>query len=474
VADSDGGRRAGRQSIAGALRCHESIATITCVIPETRYAKSGDVTVAYQVTGEENPIDLIWAPGIVSHLDLDWEFPEWASFLRSLSSFARLIRFDKRGTGLSDRGIHAATLEERTDDIRAVMDAAGSERAVIAGDSEGGCMACVFAATYPERTRGLALWGTQARWVQTDDYPWGWSPEEHVRVVRELGEQGMTVDYLTGAGCGIPNDPAIIEFMLRFCRSAASPTQLAALERMCFDMDIRDILPSIRVPTLVMARANDPVIAVAAAQQLADAIPSARLLEFPGDGHRPIGPDQAAIVAALEEFVTGERSVVNADRVLATVLFTDIVDSTRKAAELGDARWRALLDAHDGRAKSEIARHRGTYVQSTGDGLFATFDGPARAVRCARAIAESLRPLGIEIRAGCHTGEIEYPHDGEARGIAVHIGARIAARAGADEVLVSATVKDLVAGSGLLFDDRGACTLKGVPDEWRLFSVRTE
>jgi pimeloyl-ACP methyl ester carboxylesterase/class 3 adenylate cyclase len=397
-----------------------------------------------------------------------------ATLLRSLSSFARLIRFDKRGTGLSDRGIHAATLEERTDDIRAVMDAAGSERAVIAGDSEGGCMACVFAATYPERTQGLALWGTQARWVQTDDYPWGWTPEEHVRVVRELGEQGMTIEYLTGAGCGIPNDEAIIQFMLRYCRSSASPTQLAALERMCFDMDIRDILPSIRVPTLVMARENDPVIAVAAARQLAEAIPSARLLEFPGYGHRPIGVDQGAIVAALEEFVTGERPVVNADRVLATVLFTDIVDSTRRAAELGDALWRTLLAEHDGRAKAEITRHRGNYVHTTGDGLLATFDGPARAVRCARAIADAMRTLGIEIRAGCHTGEIEYAPDGDAQGIAVHIGARIASQAGADEVLVSGTVRDLVAGSGLLFDDRGTCALKGVPDEWRLFSVRAE
>jgi class 3 adenylate cyclase len=443
------------------------------VIPETRYAKSGDVMIAFQVTGEGNPVDLVWAPGVVSHLDLDWEFPEWAAFLGGLSSFARLIRFDKRGTGLSDRGINAATLEERTDDIRAVMDAAGSERAVIAGDSEGGCMSCVFAATYPERTQGLILWGTQARWVQADDYPWGFPPREHARVVRELGEQGMTVEYLTGAGAGLPDDEVIVEFMLRYCRAAASPTQLAALERMNVEMDIRDILPSIHVSTLVMNRVGDPVVAMDAARHLADAIPSARLLEFPGDGHRPIGDDQRAIIAAFEEFVTGERPVVHGDRVLATVLFTDIVDSTRKAAELGDARWTALLAAHDGRAKAEIAHYRGSYLHTTGDGLLATFDGPARAVRCACAIGDALRPLGIEIRSGCHTGEIEYV-GGDAQGIAVHIGARIAARAGPDEVLVSGTVKDLVAGSGLAFDDCGTCSLKGVPDEWRLFSVKRD
>jgi class 3 adenylate cyclase len=453
--------------VAAARRSRQDVLGL---IPETRYAKSADVVVAFQVTGEGNPIDLVWAPGAYSHLDLDWEFPEWASFLHSLSSFARLIRFDKRGTGLSDRGINAATLEERTDDIRAVMDAAGSERAVIAGDSEGGCMACVFAATYPERTRGLILWGTQARWVQTDDYPWGYSRDDNERFAREFSEEGITVEYLLGPGCGVPDDDATVQFMLRYCRAAAGPTQLAALERMNADMDIRDILPSIRVPTLAMIRDRDPVVDIEAARHVAAMIPGARLLEFPGEGHRPIGRDQGAILAAIEEFVTGERPVVHADRVLATVLFTDIVDSTRKAAELGDARWTALLAAHDERAKAEIARHRGAYVHTTGDGLLATFDGPARAVRCASAIADTLRPLGIAIRSGCHTGEIEYVN-GDVQGIAVHIGARIAARAGAGEVLVSGTVKDLVAGSGLVFADCGTCTLKGVPDEWRIFSV---
>ncbi len=425
--------------------------------------------VAYQVTGEGHAVDLIWAPGIVCHLDLDWSSPEWTWFFTRLSTFARLIRFDKRGTGLSDRGINAATLEERTDDIRAVMDAAESERAVIAGHSDGGCMACVFAATYPERVRGLILWGTQARWVQTADYPWGTPADEHEDLVRELGESGVTEQYLTGEGCGIPSDEATVQFMLQYCRAAASPTQLAALEHMNAEMDIRDVLPTINVPTIVMNRSKDPVVPMAAARYLADAIPHARLLEVPGEGHRPIGPGQDAIVAAIEEFTTGERPVIEIDRVLATILFTDIVDSTSIAAQLGDSRWRILLAKIDQQARAEIERHRGRYIHTTGDGLLATFDGPARAVRCARAIANASHDLGIEVRAGCHTGEIELADD-DVQGIAVHIGARIAALAGPGEVLVSSTVKDLVAGSGLVFDDRGPQSLKGVPEEWRIFA----
>lgn len=330
-------------------------------------------------------------------------------------------------------------------------------------------MACVFAATYPERVRGLILWGTQARWVQTADYPWGMPADEHEGLVRELGEGGMTVDYLTGAGCGIPTDEATVQFMLQYCRAAASPTQLAALEQMNADMDIRDVLPSINVPTIVMNRSNDPVVPMAAARDLADAIPHARVIEFPGEGHRPIGPGQDAIVAAIEEFTTGERPVIEIDRVLATVLFTDIVDSTSTAAQLGDSRWKILLAKIDQQARAEIERHRGRYIHTTGDGLLATFDGPARAVRCARAIADASHDLGIEVRAGCHTGEIELADD-DVQGIAVHIGARIAALAGPGEVFVSSTVKDLVAGSGLVFDDRGPRSLKGVPEEWRVFA----
>ncbi len=430
--------------------------------------------VAYQITGEENPIDLLWAPGVVSHLDMDWESPDQVGFMEGLSSFARLIRFDKRGTGLSDRGINAATLEERTDDIRAVLDAAGSERAVIAGTSEGGCMACVFAASYPHRTRGLILWGTQARWVQAEDYPWGFPAHDHARIVSEMAAAGMTLEYLTGAGAGIPPEQqAAVDFLFRYCRAAASPTQLAALERMNTDMDIRAILPSINVPALVMNRAQDDVVPIEAARQLADSIPDAKLIEFPGRGHLPFGADQDAILAAVQEFVTGERPTLHLDRILATVLFTDIVDSTRTAVELGDARWKKLLATHDLRARAEIDRHRGHYIHTTGDGLLATFDGPARAVRCARALSDAAHELGVEIRAGCHTGEVELIGE-DVQGIAVHIGARIAALAGPHEILVSGTVKDLVAGSGLTFVDRGVRSLKGVPDQWRIFSVTRE
>jgi class 3 adenylate cyclase/predicted alpha/beta hydrolase len=440
--------------------------------PQTRYARSGELMVAYQVTGEQHDIDLVFAPGVVSHLDLDWDSPGESWFIEQLSSFSRLIRFDKRGTGLSDRGVRAATLEERTDDIRAVMDAASSERAVLFGVSEGGCMACLFAATYPERTRGLILWGTQARWVQAEDYPWGFPPDDHARIVAEMAEQGMTREYLTGAGAGLGDvDESELEQWLRYCRSAASPTQLAALEQMNRDMDIRGILPSIRVPTLVINRSRDPVVPIDAARHLAASIPGARLLEVAGDMHAWYGPEQDIIVSAIQEFVTGQPPAPRSDRVLATVLFTDIVDSTTRASQMGDAAWKALLAAHDARAKAEIARHGGRYVHTTGDGLLATFDGPTRAVLCAQAISTTTKSLGIQLRAGCHTGELELVGD-DVQGIAVHIGARIAALAAPGEVLVSRTVRDLSAGSAVTFEDRGSTQLKGVNDEWHLFAAQ--
>jgi class 3 adenylate cyclase/pimeloyl-ACP methyl ester carboxylesterase len=439
--------------------------------PRTRFARSGDVMVAFQVTGEENPVDVVWAPGVVSHLDLDWGDPDWAHTLERMGSFSRLIRFDKRGTGLSDRGIAASTLEERTDDIRAVMDAAGSERAVILGDSEGGCMACVFAATYPERTRGIVLWGTQARWVKTDDYPWGFDPVDHARIVASLADEGMTAEYLTGGGWGLgETDEAALDSAIRYSQAAASPTQMAALEQMNADMDIRDVLPLIRVPTLVLHRTGDLVVHPDAVRQMAESIPGARRIEFPGNTHLLVDPGVEPIIQAIAEFATGERPTPHPDRVLSTVLFTDIVDSTARAAAMGDAEWRSLLAKHDEVAHREVARHRGRYVNATGDGLLATFDGPARAVRCAQSIGDALRPDGVEIRAGCHTGEIELAGE-DVRGIAVHTGARVAALATAGEVLVSRTVKDLVAGSGLQFEDRGTHELKGVPEPWQLFAV---
>jgi pimeloyl-ACP methyl ester carboxylesterase len=428
--------------------------------------------IAYQVTGEGNPVDLVLAPGIVSHLDLDWEDPEEKRWIEQVSSFCRLIRFDKRGTGLSDRGVYAATLEERTDDIRAVMDAAGSERAVVFGISDGGCMACVFAATYPERTRGLLLWGTMPRWVRVDDYPWGVERDEHTRIVAELAERGATVEYLTGMGAGMTDaTEAELAYWLRYCRAAASPTQLAALERMCRDMDIRDILPSIRVPTLILNRTGDPVAPIEAVRYMAARISDARLIEFPGDTHGlSADPEDDEINDAVQEFVTGERPAPRIDRVLTTVLFTDIVGSTEKAAEIGDASWKGLLRHHHEHVRRQLATHQGVERDTAGDGFFVTFDGPARAVRCALGIGSAIRELGLEIRAGVHTGEVELT-DEAVQGIAVHIGARVAAIAGPSEVLVSSTVKDLVAGSGLTFEDAGEHELKGVPDRWHLYRV---
>jgi class 3 adenylate cyclase len=428
-------------------------------MPDTRYAKSANVRVAYQVTGE-GPVDLVIAPGTASHLDLDWEWPEKANTLERLGTFCRLIRFDKRGTGLSDRPTDAATLEERTDDIRAVMDAAGSDRAFIFGYSEGGNLAALFGATYPQRTRGLLLWGAQARWIRTDDYPWGPTREEADQEIAYLAENGVTPEYVTGYGAGIPKDLTYVKFFTRYMKASASPSALAALERMCGLIDIRDILPTVRVPTVVMNRVGDPVANVEAARDLAARIPGARFVEFAGDTH-PFwgGPGIEEVLAEIETFITGVRLPPRADRVLATVLFTDIVGSTERAAALGDKRWRDLLEAHDHVVRQELHRFQGREIDTAGDGFLATFDGPGRAVACACAISGSLRGLGLEARAGLHTGECDLMED-QVRGIAVHIGARIAALAAPNEVLVSSTVKDLVAGSDIVFRDSGLHELK--------------
>jgi pimeloyl-ACP methyl ester carboxylesterase len=432
-----------------------------------QYAASGSVQVAYQVTGE-GPVDVVWAPGTVSHLDLDWDWPPRARFIEALSSFCRLIRFDKRGTGLSDRPTSAATLEERTDDIRAVMDAAGSDRAAIFGVSEGGSIAVLFAATHPERTRCLITWGCQATWIQTEDYPWGLTPEESGRKLEMLRRGWPSREYLLGWGAGLGKDvdPAFLEWFMHYAQSGASPAAIVALEELNDQIDVRDILPSVRVPALVMNRTGDPVANVEAAKDLASRIPGARFVEFPGESHML----DNLILPEIREFVTGSRAPFPTGRVLATILFVDLVGSTHRAVEIGDAAWRDLLQGFYRMANAELLRFEGREVDRAGDGLVATFDGPTRAIRCAHALQRGAADLGVGLRAGVHTGEVETI-DRKVGGLAVVIGARIGALAGSSEILASSTVKDLTAGSGLSFENAGEHELKGVPDRWRLYRV---
>jgi class 3 adenylate cyclase len=435
--------------------------------PETRYAKSGDVSIAYQVVGD-GPIDLVLVPGFVSHLELDWEEPAHAHFLRRLASFSRLIRFDKRGTGLSDRPGGLPDLETRMEDVRAVMDAAGSERAVLFGYSEGGPMCVLFAATYPEMTSALVLYGTYAKRQDPDeDYPWASTRETRQRYAKQIEEDwGWEADMRTMCPSA---DEAMARWWAIRARAAASPGAARDLILMNSLIDIREILPTIQVPTLVMHRTGDRDSKVDEGRYITERIPGARFVELSGDDHVPwIDADQ--VVDEIEEFATGVRPAPESDRVLATVLFTDLVESTKRAAELGDRRWRELLEAHNATVRSELARFRGREVDTAGDGFLATFDGPARAIRAACAIRDGVRRLGLELRAGLHTGECELA-DGKVRGIAVHTGARVAAEAGPGEVLVSSTVRDLVAGSGIAFHERGEHELKGVPGRWRLYSV---
>jgi pimeloyl-ACP methyl ester carboxylesterase len=436
------------------------------VPPETRYAKSGDIRIAYQVVGE-GPFDLVFVPGFVSNVELWWEMPEWASFITRLAGFSRLILFDKRGTGLSDRVADIANLEERMDDVRAVMDAARSERAALFGVSEGGPMSLLFAATYPQRVQGLILFGSYAR-------------HPVLTLEDNLKERIDAVDRLWGTGeytlgrfvPGMSSDDAIRRNVARWERLSASPSAVIAILKMNAEIDARHILPTIRVPTLIIHRVGDQVLPVENGRYLAANVPNAKYVELPGENHIPLYEPEIVdrIVGEVEEFLTGSRSEVEIDRILATVMFTDIVDSTKRAAEMGDRNWHALLDRHHGAVRQQLSRFRGLEVKNLGDGVLATFDGPARGVRCACAIVEAVQPLGIQVRAGLHTGECEMLGN-DVGGIAVHIGARVAALAGAGEVLVSSTVRDLVAGSGLRFGDRGNRSLKGVPGEWHLFAV---
>ncbi|HTS52468.1 MAG TPA: adenylate/guanylate cyclase domain-containing protein [Burkholderiales bacterium] len=437
--------------------------------PETRYAKSGDISIAYQVVGS-GPRDLVLVPGWVSNLDVLWEEPTLARFLSRLASFSRLVVFDKRGTGLSDRVVEMPTLEVRMDDVRAVMDAVGSERAALYGYSEGGAMCALFAVTYPERTSALIMGGAYARLTRAPDYPWGPTAEELEETVERIEREWGGPVGVDMRAPSMAKDERFRQWWGRLLRASASPAAGAALMRMSAHLDIRHILPAIRVPTLIMHSINDQIIDVGASRYLAERIPGAKLVELSGVDHSPYLSDAEVITDEIEEFLTGVRTRSGSDRVLATVLFTDIAGATQHAAGLGDRRWHDLLDAHHALVRRELASFRGREIDTAGDGFLAAFDGPARAVRCACAISSGVRSLGIEVRAGVHTGECEVMGD-KLGGIAVHIGARVAALARPGEVLVSSTVKDLVAGSGLSFQDRGTRPLMGVPGEWRLFAV---
>jgi pimeloyl-ACP methyl ester carboxylesterase len=440
--------------------------------PPTRYAKSSDASIAYQVVGDA-PLDLVLVLGFATHIELQWESPALARFFERLSSFARLVVFDKRGTGLSDPVAEVPTLEQRTDDIRAVMDAAGSERAALLGISEGGPTSVLFAATHPERVTALVLYGAMGRTTEAPDYPWA-SPADALResaaefIAPFWGQEAQGMVELFAPS--LADDPDAAEFTARMERSAASPAMVQQIFEMFLDIDVRDILPTIRVPTLVLHRSRDRVVNWRAGKEVASRIPNARYVELPGIDHLPWAGDSDLVLGEVEEFLTGARSLPEPDRVLATVMFTDIVGSTQRAAELGDARWRELLGAHQAAVRRELERFRGREVKTLGDGCLATFDGPARAIRCGHAIAQAARSSGLEVRVGLHSGEVELI-DHDVGGIAVHIAARLGAIAAAGEVLVSSTVRDLVAGSGIRFEDRGTRRLRGIPDEWRLFAA---
>jgi pimeloyl-ACP methyl ester carboxylesterase len=441
------------------------------VQPTTRYARSGTVSIAYQVVGD-GPRDLVNVAGWVSHLEAGWDEPRQARFRRRLASFSRLILFDKRGTGMSDRVADRdlPTLEERMDDVRAVMDAADSERAAIVGQSEGGGMAMLFAATYPERTTALITIGAYSRRIWDPEYPWAPTPEERQQFFDWIeGNWGGEVDPSTLAP-SLALDEAFKQELARYFRLSASPGSALALAKMNTQIDVRQVLPTIRVPTLVLHRTGDMDANIAEGKYIAERIPGAKFVELPGVDHLPWAGNQEDILDEIEEFLTGIRPVPQPDRMLATVLFTDIVGSTERAASLGDKAWRDALEQHHALVRRELAHFRGQEISTTGDGFLATFDGPARAVRCAVTIRDRLRESGLEVRAGVHTGECERMGD-NIGGLAVHIGARVAGLAGPGEVLASSTVKDLVSGSGIVFEDRGSQSLKGVPGEWRLFRV---
>ena len=440
---------------------------------EVAFARSGAVDIAYRIVGS-GPIDLVYVQGAATHLDTLWELPAFRRFCERLGEFTRLILFDKRGMGMSERVPGGTPLDVRMDDIRAVLDAAGSDSAAIMGESEGGPLGMLFAAAHPERTRALILQGAEVRERTDDEWPWGENTAESfeasvARIPSRWG-RGGGVSTVVPSLADDPSLPSIEAWWGKVQRNAATPGSWEAFARMAYEIDVREVVPTIRVPTLIIHEVGDRICHVENARWLATHLPGAKYVELPGSDHVPwFNPD--ATLAEIREFLTGVREPEEPDRVLATVLFTDIVGSTERATRLGDARWRDLLESHNAILRAELARFRGREVDTAGDGFLAVFDGPARAIRAALACVEAVRPLGLEIRAGVHTGEIEQIPGGDIRGITVHVGARIAAAAGAGEVLVSSAVRDLVAGSGFSFVDRGSHQLKGVDEERRLYAA---
>jgi class 3 adenylate cyclase len=439
---------------------------------QTHYADSNGVSIAYQVHGE-GPLDLVFVPGFVFHLEVMWEEPVVARFFRRLASFSRLIMFDKREQGLSDRRGRPPTLEDSMEDLQAVLAAVGSERAAVLGISEGGPMSMLFAATYPDRVSSLVLYGTYARMARAEDFPYGIPAESfdnwRAQVHREWGGP-VGVDLWAPS---LEGDAGFERWWSRLLRQGTSPSGAADLIDLYREMDVRPALPAIDVPSLVIHRAGDRLVRAEHGRYLAEHIPGARYVELPGEDHLWVVGDETTLLSEIEEFLVGSRGASESERALATVLFTDIVGSTEKAAHLGDRRWRRLLERHDAAVRHQLGLHRGREVKTMGDGFLVTFDGPARAIRCACALREEIGDLGLEVRAGIHTGEVELIGD-DVGGMAVNIGARIGALAGPGEVLVSSTVRELVVGSGLEFADRGAKTLKGAPGEWRLFAVSSQ
>jgi pimeloyl-ACP methyl ester carboxylesterase len=440
------------------------------VEPETRYVKSGNVYIAYQVVGR-GATDLVLLGGFYSHLEAQWEEPRYARFLERLGSFSRLILLDQRGTGLSDRAVRLPTLEQHIDDVLAVMDAVGADRAAIVGIAQGGALGALLAATHPKRVSALVLYSAYARLMRDDGYPWGRDARWYRRLVHDTESRWGTGASLERLAPGTAGDESFRRWWARFERLIHSPGSARAYLRMQAEVDIRPVLPVIQVPTLALQRRDDVYRDRGNSRYLAENIPGARYVEVPGREHLAYLGNQDAVIDEIEEFLTGIRRGPEPGRVLATLLFTDVVGSTERAANLGDTKWRDLLETHNAVVRKEIDRFRGREVSTSGDGFFATFDGPARGAHCALAVLDSLRSLGLEIRAGLHTGEIELVAD-DLRGIAVHVAARIASAAAAGEVLVSSTVRDLVAGSGLRFEDRGPHRLKGVPNQWRLYAVK--